>query len=76
MRLGGLGRNHDPGSILRSLQGDGLPDAAAGAGNKNGLAGKFTEKRNSYELTLPSLGLSPPAHCWQSLNGQVPWPNG
>ena len=43
MRVGGLGGDDDPGSILGGLQGDGLADASAGAGNQHGLAGKFSE---------------------------------
>ena len=43
VRVSGLGGDDDLGSILGGLQGDGLADASAGAGNQHGLAGKFSE---------------------------------
>ena len=56
VRVGGLGGDDDLGSILGGLQGDGLTDAAAGAGDQHGLAGKFSgtwfDLENSTQLKL------------------------
>jgi hypothetical protein len=40
MGLGGLGRDHDIGPVASGAQGDGQADAARGAGDEEGLAGK------------------------------------
>ena len=39
VRLGGLGGDHDVGAIPSSLQGNGLPDAPAGARDEDCLPG-------------------------------------
>ena len=42
MRLDGLGGDDDVGAVARGAQRDGLADAAAGAGDEEGLAGEAT----------------------------------
>ena len=42
MGLGGLGGHDDLGAILSGLQGYGLADAAAGAGDVQDLPGEFS----------------------------------
>jgi hypothetical protein len=45
MRLRRLGRDDDLGSVLGGLERDGLADAAARAGDEDGLAGEFSAER-------------------------------
>ena len=45
MGLSCFGGNDDVGAVPGRLQGDGLADASAGAGDVKGLARQFTTKR-------------------------------
>ena len=48
VRLGGLGGDHDVGTIPSSLEGDGLPDAPTGARDEDRLPGELPGLRERW----------------------------